>query len=116
MENICTNCAGYCCKIFSLSYSFDEMKELVSNNKNQGMSKFEDAKKCLKHLMLLPIKGFDAPYLYTCKAHINGKCSIYEDRMDFCKNFMCTPGEFGRIPKESEMYVGQMKKIKEDEE
>ena len=107
-SNICLACPGYCCQIFTLAHSPTKLRELL---KIKDLSWRESAQKALKWFKYLPRPSNPMQHFYSCKKFDWTKkvCKVYEGRPECCSLFMCKSGEEGNVPKESQMYISQLK-------
>lgn len=77
-KNICLACGGSCCSWFSLHHEVDG--ERVYND--------DFCKKWIKDNMPHMHYNEEEGY-FSCDWHV-GKCSNYEERPEFCREFYCS--------------------------
>ena len=78
----CQSCIGHCCQMFHLPLSVDELK----------FNSHPDAKFALENFEFIPTPyARYGEYMYTCKKYDNtlGRCTVYDDRPELCKKYMC---------------------------
>lgn len=105
-----SRCTGHCCRCFTLSASYEELKQSVesrSRDDKMEVSRLEDDEFVLD--MLIPLGklteeealklagpiGNDKPFnpdaeRFTCRHFDGTNCTVYEDRPAMCREYAVT--------------------------
>jgi hypothetical protein len=89
----CLKCPGYCCELFKAD------RPKTGTKKAHWFVKVRIPNE----------KGF----FYSCKKFKNGKCSVYNKRLNMCKSYYCSNAIRGEVPKPNKMWVKHLTKYKD---
>jgi len=76
---VCNNCAN-CCKFFAFEISGDNKKWI------EDLASFV---KFTRPDFMSIVEGNVLTFKAPCKFLVNDRCSIYADRPNICRNFLC---------------------------
>jgi Fe-S-cluster containining protein len=91
----CSTCPGHCCKVFQVGGMNKEKAMQQAQNTAMSLMYRKDALKFARWMEPTTCRATElldpGVQYYRCTKLVDGKCSVYNARPNFCKTFSCRP-------------------------